>query len=287
MPNRQYVPIIQDPRALAAIPSSQNTQVAPALRIEVLGDGRALCDGVELCLGTSTAGRTALFILMLKSPDRCQREWLIDQLWSDGDVASSRNRLNVALHAVRAPLRAGRVDDVFGLRGSAYEVTWPHPVEVDVREYAGWARIGESLTRLGRLTDAVIHDGFATFMSSRDVLESASAPWLEAERERHRIVRGNTLVRLGMNLVRLDRHQEAVDVAQLSFDQEPWREDTHALVMLAFALSGRPDLAVRQFDRCSSTLRDELGLEPGADLVHLRDDIRSRNDLSGYTALPS
>ena len=81
---------------------------------------------------------------MLKSPNRCPREWLIDQLWNDGDVVSSKNRLNVALHTVRAALRSGGVCDIFALRGSAYEITWPQPVEIDVREYTGWSRIGNN-----------------------------------------------------------------------------------------------------------------------------------------------
>jgi DNA-binding SARP family transcriptional activator len=68
----------------------------------------------------------------------------------------------------------------------------------------------------------------------------------------------------------LGRHQEIVPALEAAVAHEPYRERRWWQLMLALYRSGRQADALRAFDAARCTLIDEMGVEPGRDLVELQ-----------------
>jgi predicted ATPase len=66
----------------------------------------------------------------------------------------------------------------------------------------------------------------------------------------------------------------ALDHAQQLLRQMPWNEEAHREVMELLALNGRRSEALKQFEICKQTLRDELGVDPSAETLALYERIK-------------
>jgi DNA-binding SARP family transcriptional activator len=73
----------------------------------------------------------------------------------------------------------------------------------------------------------------------------------------------------------LGGHAEAVAELQQMAAAHPLHEQAHALLMLALYRCGRAGEALAAYQRARTILRDELGIEPHADLQHLHQQILS------------
>ena len=97
--------------------------------------------------------------------------------------------------------------------------------------------------------------------------------WLAAQREHYaqRALAAMTLLREA----RLARGEwaAALAIALRQLALEPWLEAAHRAAMFAHAQLGDRNAALAQFERCEKTLWGELGAEPEAETVRLRERI--------------
>lgn len=105
---------------------------------------------------------------------------------------------------------------------------------------------------------------------------------------------------LAETYARVGRTREAIALARALTDEDPFREGSWALWMLALSDAGRHAAAVAVYDRVSTILADELGAEPGRELrdalavvrrcqragrpSHRRDLVRDVPDFTGREA---
>ncbi len=89
------------------------------------------------------------------------------------------------------------------------------------------------------------------------------------ERERVRQVRLHALENLSARMSRQKRYVEAVDAALVAVLAEPLRESSHRAVIRAHLAEGNVAEAVRQYETCRVALREQLGVEPSAELAGL------------------
>jgi DNA-binding SARP family transcriptional activator/tetratricopeptide (TPR) repeat protein len=73
--------------------------------------------------------------------------------------------------------------------------------------------------------------------------------------------------------LRLGRHADVVTELQQLAAAHPLREQVHALLMLALYRDCRQGEALAAYRRARTVLREELGIEPGANLQHLHQQI--------------
>ena len=111
-----------------------------------------------------------------------------------------------------------------------------------------------------------------------DVLEEPFARPESERLEEERLVAGEE--RLDA-LLALGRHDEAVGPLQALVAAQPLRERPRRLLMLALYRSGRQAEALAVFAEARTTLRDELGLEPSAELRELQAAILRQDDQLG------
>ena len=70
--------------------------------------------------------------------------------------------------------------------------------------------------------------------------------------------------------------EDAIETGRILVAAEPTREESHAVLMRLYGLSGRRGDALRQYDQLSDVLDRELGVEPSARVQHLREEIYAR-----------
>jgi DNA-binding SARP family transcriptional activator len=90
--------------------------------------------------------------------------------------------------------------------------------------------------------------------------------WLLMEREQFHQLRLHALEAMSERLVQAGRYGEAVDAALAAIRAEPLRESAHTVLIKAHLGAGNRCAAVRQYEQCRRLLREEIGLEPSAEL---------------------
>lgn len=72
----------------------------------------------------------------------------------------------------------------------------------------------------------------------------------------------------------LGRHHETLEVSNRMLELDPYRQDAHLAAMEACISLGRPEDALRQFERCEKILKRDLDIEPTIDLLRSREKAR-------------
>jgi DNA-binding SARP family transcriptional activator len=103
----------------------------------------------------------------------------------------------------------------------------------------------------------------------QELLSDWAEDWILIEQEHFRQLRLHGLESLGELLVGAGRHAQAVVAALEAVACDPLRESAHELLMRIYLAEGNRGEAVNSYDRCARLLRDELGLEPSAEMRSL------------------
>ena len=213
--------------------------------LEVVDDGRAVAV-------TGAKPRALLATLLLHANEVVSDERLTDALWGDDPPETARNVLQAHVSQLRKAL--GR--NVVTRRASGYVIELAS-ADLDL------ARFEELRAEAASLPPA----------EGADRLRSALALWRgEPEFDRLRLEE----IRLAALEDRIDadlglgRHSEVIPELQGLVEAEPLRERPRAQLMLALYRAGRQADALAEFTRARETLVEELGVEPGAELVRLQ-----------------
>lgn len=106
-----------------------------------------------------------------------------------------------------------------------------------------------------------------------DLLPECYSDWLLAERERLRLLYQSVLVRLATLYEEQRAYQEAIARLHDLLLMEPVNESFYTWLMRLHALNGDRGGALLVYHTCLSTLRRELGVEPGSGIQRLYEQI--------------
>jgi DNA-binding SARP family transcriptional activator/DNA-binding CsgD family transcriptional regulator/tetratricopeptide (TPR) repeat protein len=239
-------------------------QQEPALRIRVLGPVRAWRGDVELDLGS--ARRKAVFAaLALQAGHAVSKARLVAGVWGDNLPATVEGSLHTYVSGLRRVLEPGRSrwsgGDVLVSAGDGYALH-VDPECLDVHRF-------ERLRAEGAY-------GAALALWRGTALDGVSGPYAHAQRDRLGELRMLTVEQHAKELVARGRIEDALTVvADLTplAAEHPRRETLHGLLMLALHRTGRSEEALAVYAAINARLGDELGIEPGAALRQVRDQV--------------
>jgi len=153
---------------------------------------------------------------------------------------------------------------------SARSVRLADDVSVDIREARSLAhRIVNPSEHLGE--EDLSHRAITTLSS--DLLPDWYDEWAVIESEDWRQLRLHALDALTERLITERRHTDATSAALAAVKAEPLRETAHATLIRVFLAEGNRAEALSAFERYQTTLKAELGLEPGLELQALIKDL--------------
>jgi predicted ATPase/DNA-binding SARP family transcriptional activator len=244
------------------------------LRVRVLGGAELAVSGRPL-VELASAKATALLVYLAVTGTGHARSALAGLLWSDLPEATARANLRLVLTKLRRVL-----PEHLEVTRQAVALAPGRPVWVDAVEVARVAAAerdgGEDLLAAVRLCRGEFLAGF----------EVPGAPlfdeWLVGRRA---AVRGDMLALMDRAVALARARGDAatgIEVARRMLELDPLQEEAHRALMWFLAAGGRRSAALAQYETCRYVLREELGVEPSAATLALREEIAAAG---GFTEL--
>jgi DNA-binding SARP family transcriptional activator len=263
-----------------------------SLEFRILGPLAVVRDGTDLALGPPQQ-RAVLALLLLHADEVLTTDRIVEDLWPSEQPAQARHSVQVYVANLRKIL--GGDDD-----GSSARVLVSRAggYAIEVGDQFFDAAAFDRLVTSGR---ASLEDGDA--LASRSALRAADDLWrgealadLASAEFAVRSVARLEEARLAATELRIDaelalgHHAALVPELEQLVRTHPLRERLWAQLMLALYRSGRQGDALRAYQRLRDVLRDEMGLEPGAETRELEAAVLAQSpalDLPAPAAEPA
>jgi predicted ATPase/DNA-binding SARP family transcriptional activator len=241
----------------------------PSLRISLLGGFSAAGEGpVTEGAWRLRKSKSLVKLLALAPEHRLHRERASELLWPDRDAAAAANNLHQALFVARRALEAAGLDgaSAIELRDDALLLV---DAVVDVEEFEQAAA-----TARGSGDKALCQAAVALY-GGELLPEDRYEDWSAARRESLR----EQCIALLLELATLEGGAgdgaAAVRWLQRALVEDPLNEDAHRRLMTLFAMSGRRQQALAQYQRLRQALRREFEDVPDSETRQLYQSILS------------
>ena len=208
--------------------------------------------------------RALLAVLLLNANHTVSRDRLIDDIWGDEVPDSAAKMVQIHVSQLRKVLPC----DMLRTRPSGYSLEL-EPDALDVHRFERLAAGGRSALADGDLAEASSRLREALALWRGPALAGLSEPFARAECRRLEELRLAALEdRIEAELA-LGRHADLVAELEALVAREPLRERLRAHHMLALYRSGRQADALAAYRSAERALREELGIQPSAELREL------------------
>ena len=258
---------------------SAHPENAPAVtRIRLLGDFEVSVETrkVEDASWRLRKAASLVKLLALAPGHRLHRERAMDLLWPDLGTKAASNNLRGAVHAARKALGQGGPNHLISDNGML--LLCPQgDLFVDTEAFEEAASVARRSRNPAAFRAAIGLYGGELLPGDRH------EAWTEGKREELRRTHLSLLVELAGLYGERHEHGPAIEALGRAVAEEPTNEEAHAALMRHYALSGRLERALAQYER----LRDALSGEPGPSVRRQRDEIASGEHGPAPSAAPS
>jgi DNA-binding SARP family transcriptional activator len=238
------------------------------MQFRVLGPLRATSDaGTEIPLGGPK--QRAVLALLISSPGRSiETDRLIDELWPDEASASNRKTVQAYVSRLRAAFAEHGAPDAIRPRANGYHLDDAHATDA--------AEFEAALTRSRAMVHSQPEEAFTLAGGALGLWQGLPfedaypAPRLEIEAARLEELRLAAYEAWAEAGLAAGQNQEIVPDLRLIADANPFRERLWELLMLSLYRSGRQAEALNTYVEVARRLREELGVEPAAELADLQ-----------------
>lgn len=206
---------------------------------------------------------------------RQHKERIVEQLWPDLDTKRSDRDFKVALNAVYKalePERKARTESRYIKRSDlAYEIDLEQ-VRLDVVEFEALIERGNQQLAESQRQSVHSFRKALSFYKGDYLPERRYEDWAYSERERLQVLALNLMTTLA-RLVLAEHPLESIHLTQRVLTIDPIWEDAYRIQMRAYMRRGNRPMAIRTYQQCVETLRDELAIEPLPETTQLYCDI--------------
>lgn len=223
-------------------------------------------DGTALDEVVAQPKRLALLAyLAIDGPVRLhRRDSLLLRFWPESDESHARGALSQALSF----LRRGLGDGVILSRGTEEVGVDPARLTTDVARFEAQLDAGQLVEALGLYRGDLLGGLNISGCNEFD-------DWLSAERKRLRERAARAARAVTKAAIASGDGSVAIVAARHALLLSPLDETAAERVLAAYALAGRPALGLAEYDAFRRRLRDEMGIEPSAELQRTAERLRS------------
>ncbi len=224
--------------------------------------------------------RALLALLLVHANEPVSRDAIVEELWPNGRPTTAQHAVQVYVSRLRKALAERRAE--IRTEGGGYRLA-VEPSSVDA--YLFEQRFAESRAALAN-GDAAAADATLTaaleLWRGPALLDVRFESFAQGEIGRLDELRLAAIESRVEARLRLGRHLELVPELDALVEAEPLRERLRAQLMLALYRSGRQAQALEVYRDAARVLRDELGLEPTAELRRLETAVLNQDpELAG------
>jgi DNA-binding SARP family transcriptional activator/tetratricopeptide (TPR) repeat protein len=212
--------------------------------------------------------RSLLAVLLLHADRVVSLGRLADAVWGRPAPASPETRVRVLVSELRRTLAAAGADLIV-TRPPGYLIH----VEHDQLDLGTFVRLVEQARDEADTLSAISRYDQALALWRGTALDGVAGSFAEAEAARLSELRLRAMEARAVGMLALGRHAELIaDLGRLTADH-PLSETSHTQLITALHRSGRRGEALEVFRALRERLVRELGLEPGAELQRLQQQI--------------
>jgi two-component SAPR family response regulator len=299
-------------RAISALSEHlPSTRLDPLLRSLLGDDSPQIREAARAALGHSSSSQPKLGTLRLfcfgefrvyRGEERLDMDWrrvkpkyflayltslgarshsddsLLEVFWP-GDPEKGRASLRAALSYLRRQFQPADVEQEIN-----YFLKPPGHVQLnpDLPIWYDLAELERSVSRMralnsdGQVEKAVATARYIAKLYEGPFLESCYMDWAVEIRDRTDMAVVDAFVLLSEWCFGAKRYDEAIEFGQRLIGIDPTLESAHENLMRTFLAQGKQAEALRQFERCEQILRQELDVEPGEELLELKEQALSQ-----------
>lgn len=241
------------------------------MRVSVLGQLTVTNDdGTVLPAGELPRRARQVFAVLAARHDRIQsKDGLADAVWGDelpgNHVAALEHYVSVIRRRIQPQGSAASWFIVTRSGGYLFDT---ERVELDLAVVRSRIR-GLDAVPPGSLERLSLHEEILALAQELPFPEDPYADWAESARGEVQIAAVSTRLELAAAILPTNAAR-SLRLAQEAIELNPFLEHAYRAAMAAAVAMGRPDDALRLFERCRRLLDEELGVGPSADLVELR-----------------
>lgn len=240
------------------------TRIQLCGRLVVRLEGRRVDEDLPGALG-----QLLLVYLVLNRLRRTDRDELLVAVYGEDAAPGHQSRLSVLLSKLRRIIGPERL-----VGRTQLELVLPQDAFVDVEAASDALHRAESHAAKEEWASAWGPASLAYDVASRPLLQGHERPWLDDWRRRLESTRLDGLECLAAASLGLGGPElpQAANCARRLVELAPFRESGYRILMESLERSGNVAEALRVYDGLRVTLRDELGVPPGAAVqeVHRR-----------------
>jgi DNA-binding SARP family transcriptional activator len=248
------------------------------LNIHLFGKFSVECDQEVLCNFNAYKVQELFTYLLVYRNRPHARETLAGLLWDNATTEKSRKYLRQAIWHLQTAFDTQKGWDVSGITLQVdhdwVQIETNETVWLDVAILEEAFRLIEGVESCDLTAEQAVSLQVAVELYRGDLLEGCYQDWCLYERE---LLQNKYLMILDKLLGYCLSHQEfdaGLGYGALILRYDRARERTHQLLMRLYHLAGDRTGALRQYERCASALREELGVEPDKQTIALYEDIR-------------
>lgn len=248
--------------------------MAPELHIRCLGRLSLHCQDEpqlvarELPFPATLKAQSLLVYLVMHRDQPQFRDHLAELFWGDRPERNARRSLTTALWQIRRCLPGENflLTDAADVQFNPNSMFW-----LDVAEFEELARTTSNRSPSPSAHLPALQHAVELYRG--DFLEGFYDDWVLTERYRLENLYHDGLAQLMAAREALGEHEAALAAALRLLEHDPLREDAHRAVMRAYCRLGQRPAALAQYGRCQQVMQVELGAEPMAETVALRQAI--------------
>ena len=245
------------------------------LRVGVLGPV-AVWNGTEELRVGQPRQQAVLGILAMRANRVISRGELVDAVWGHDPPASAEGGIYTYVAGLRRiiePARSARGPGRVLVSSGAGYVLHLVPGQPDAVAFEQQLARARQLRKNGDPTSAVDALESALGLWRGTAFAGVPGPFAETERVRLGELRSGAAEERADVLLALGRHEEVVPDLTALVTDHPLRERMRGLLMIALYRSGRHAEALRVFQDGRRVLAEELGIDPGADLFRIHQQV--------------
>jgi predicted ATPase/DNA-binding SARP family transcriptional activator/DNA-binding CsgD family transcriptional regulator len=241
------------------------------VRVRLLG-GFQVSVGERIIEGNEWRLRKAaslLKLLALAPNHRLHREQAMETLWPELGARAASNNLRGALHVARRTLEPDpTISSLYlSLREEQLALCPGGLLWVDAEVFE------ETAATARRSRDPAAYRAAIELYAGELLPEDRYEEWAEDSRQELRRSYLSLLVELAGLYEQRGEYEGAIEALRRVLAEEPTHEEAHVGLMRLYAVSGRREEALSQYERLDEALSEELGAKPEAASRHLFEEI--------------
>ena len=224
--------------------------------------------------------RSLLATLLLHPGQPVSVDLLVEEIWPDGPPARARNLIAVYVHNLRK-LIGDPKGRVLVTRAPGYLVV-PGRGGLDADQFTRMVAVGRQALADGEPRRALdLLTGALELWQGRALADVPATQLIAAEVRRLEELRVEALELRAEASVACGRPAEVISELRRLVTDEPLREKLWALLIRALYGAGRQAEALEVYDEARTKIAEELGVDPGAELRQLYQQILNADDEAG------